>query len=403
MLRRKAIPTNDGLPIVKGKKVKRRQKYNPYHEGTSSSLFPYIWKIAVIAFLLYVTLKNNEKGSEETSTNVVTKTETVSASNNAPPARQAGNGFPAKCNEQQKAKLLKQLPLDRTRYGASRPWRDASFTLATVRSGGPFNPQLVREFYASDDFSLNPNHVFFGVSIGWNQNDIPIDMLRVGSQNVRSFDTRAWNTAISLNAAKALPPINIASKGNVRQAKYLVVETSPTNEDIITKARNKLQISEDTMVVKKSNSLLDLKTTLDRNRPAVNGKIADDQPIHFLDIYRLDETDAMVLKNLSNDLEKVRFVHFQYNKGRYWNNNKLSDIIALFERQGHVCYFAGQKGPDYDLWRITGCFLDHFDQNHWAGISCVNVQKDDVKLLAERMEAKFLKTLEKDQSFPVLR
>eukprot|EP00531_Pseudo-nitzschia_arenysensis_P012811 CAMPEP_0116138994 /NCGR_PEP_ID=MMETSP0329-20121206/13068_1 /TAXON_ID=697910 /ORGANISM="Pseudo-nitzschia arenysensis, Strain B593" /LENGTH=387 /DNA_ID=CAMNT_0003633993 /DNA_START=111 /DNA_END=1271 /DNA_ORIENTATION=+ len=385
-LRRKATPRNDGLPVVNGKKVQRRPKYSQrgfsHHSSSSSmSVFSYLWRIALVVFILYVVVLKNDKGSEETSTNVVTTpakpvekplikeipAKTVPPpppppKKAAPPPPKPKEGFPPQCTAEQLKKQLAQLPLDSTGHGG-RSWRDASFTKATVRSGGVYNPQLVREFYFSDDFKLDAKHAFYGVSIGWNNNEIPVDLLAVGSRYPSHFDTKKWNQEISLDEKKALPPVAIKDGSFRRRAKFLMVGV---NEDLqIRGIKDTLKYSDEELAVTKANSIYALGDVINEYRPSIDGKTADDQPVHYLEIHSDDEQDASILTALGHNLDKIRFLHFEYNKSGSWNKNKLSKIINLLQDNGHVCYFAGQKGPDYDLWRITQCFLDHFDENHW--------------------------------------
>ena len=405
--RRAPTPRNDGLPVIHGKKVKRRQKF--YHQKSSSSFSTYFWRFAIVAIVLFVFVLKNDEGNEVPKKEVVSTPATAAKASETkaappetkaappPPPRQAPNpdGFPAKCNEDQLKKYLKQFPVDK--WG-DRPWRDASFTKATVRTDYAYNPKVAREFYASDDFKLHATHSFYAVSIGWNNNDVPIDMLAVGSRDTAKYDTKKWNDELSLPENSRLPSVAIDAAASKRPAKFLVVDL---NEDSgIQNIISTFKFSSDELFVEKSG-LLSFSKKVASQRPAVNGKVAIDQPIHYLDIYSPDGLDAGILNAMGESLSQVRFLHFHYNKGGSWESNRLSKVMKLLQDNGLVCYFAGSKERDHDLWRITDCFMEHFDDRHWAGIACVNVQLPDVKPMAERMEEIFLKTLEKNQVFKV--
>ncbi len=419
MHRGRRTPLNDGLPVVQGKKVKRRPRQSlrsfSHHSsvaGSSWSLSSYLWRFALFAVIIFTVILNYD--------DIVAQTKTLSSSfpKATPPAPKPAKtvpspppkarptplapkpqeGFPAKCTKEQLKKQLAQLPVDPDGLG-KRSWRDASFTLATKRSGGVYNPELVREFFASDEFTLDATHAFYGVSIGWqNKNVIPVDMLLLGSRDPSRYDRKKWSQEIGLGGEIPLTEVAIKDGASKRPAKYLMVGV-PEDLDVKT-FKDNLKYSDQEFAVKRADSIVALGDVINNNRPSVDGKVADDQPIHYLEINSPEEQDAYILAALGHNMDKVRFVHFQYNKGGSWFNGKLSSVISDLRASGHVCYFASQTGS-YDLWRITDCFLDHFDENHWAGISCINFNNQDVRVLAERMEKKFLETLEKDQSFLV--
>lgn len=409
--RRASTPRNDGLPVIHGKKVKRRQKFgsqNFVHRKSSSSFLTYFWRFAIVAIILFVFVLKNDEGNEVPKKEVASKPATAAKAPETkptPPETKAAppppkpqptgpDGFPAKCNDNQLSLYEKQFPVDELGH---RAWRDASFTKATVRTKYAYNPKIAREFYASDDFKLDATHSFYAVSIGWNNNDVPIDMLAIGSRDTTKYDTNKWNDEVSLPETLRLPSVAIDAAASKRPAKFLVVDLD--KDSGIRKIKSTFGLGEELYVV--TSDLKSLSKNVADQKPGVNGVVATDQPIHYLDIYSPEGLDAYMLKAMVESLSEVRFLHFQYNKGGSWEYYALSDVMHRFREYGLVCYFAGSKEVHYDLWRITDCFMDHFDQPHWAGIACVNVQLPDVRQLAERMEATFLKTLEKDQSFSV--
>ncbi len=388
------------------------------HQKSSSSFSTYFWRFAIVAIVLFVFVLKNDEGNEVPNKEVVSTPATAAKAPETkatppetkaapPPSKEAPppprpprpsstpDGFPAKCNEDQLKKYLKQFPVDKLGF---RTWRDASFTKATVRTSFAYNPKVAREFYASDEFKLDATHSFYAVSIGWKKNDFPIDILAVGSRDTTKYDPKKWNDELSSPENLRLPSVAIDAAASKRPAKFLFVDLD--KDSGIQNIIRTFKFSRDEMSVEKSD-LASLSEKVASQKPAVNGLVAIDQPIHFLDINNKEGIDADVLNAMGQTLSQVRFLHFQYNQGGSWQNHRLSKVMNLLQENGLVCYFAGSKEQDYDLWRITDCFMDHFDERHWAGIACVNVQLPDVKPIAERMETIFLKTLEKDQSFYV--
>lgn len=80
-----------------------------------------------------------------------------------------------------------------------------------------------------------------------------------------------------------------------------------------------------------------------------------------------------------------------------WQNQTLSHLIHVLDSEfGFTCYWPGMKNS---TWRITGCFLDHYDIHFWSNVACVNRNMVEAKPTAERMEALFHATLERGDDF----
>jgi hypothetical protein len=434
--RKTTAPTNDGLPIVHGKKVSRRKRFglnnarsspnNDGGSGASSFLKKCLWWVVIIsalslALIVHYLVRNNQPSTataavSTASVQTTTKAEAPISSpvqtkkDEAPipspvqtttkaeapiSSSKGGYGYPDKCTTEQLAHVEKQLPNDPL---GDRPWRDASFSKATVKSAYAQNPILMREFYASDNFKLGKNHQFFGVVLGWRNNDVPIDTLAIGSRDA-NIDTKKWVDKLKLDSKMALSPVAINSAAGIRPARVLVVDWNKPSIPF-EGLRDSLGYSDDKLqVVSIPNPTSDLLNVVRSKMPG--GVVATDQPIHFLNIHGAEGMDPSILKALTSILKQVRYVHFEYNKAETWQFTKLSAVINSLKNEGLVCYFAGSKEADYGFWRITDCFLKHYDNRHWAGISCVNVKHDDVKELADGIEKKFLETLKKDHTFPV--
>jgi FkbM family methyltransferase len=91
-------------------------------------------------------------------------------------------------------------------------------------------------------------------------------------------------------------------------------------------------------------------------------------------------------------LRRTRYVELEYNWKGAWAEHKLSEVTETMKERGFVCYWAGDAGH---LWRITDCWLPHYDLKFWSNVACVNVLLPDTVTpsMAERMEATFLDTM----------
>lgn len=80
-------------------------------------------------------------------------------------------------------------------------------------------------------------------------------------------------------------------------------------------------------------------------------------------------------------------------------NHTLPTLLSKFKDLGLVCYWSGGADTNYSLWRITDCYQQYYDYKHYAKIQCVSHKHPDVQILAQRMEAKFLETLQSDKTY----
>ena len=398
-----STPRNDGLPIVNGRKVRHRRGFGSQQAIRSRTnmevsriasflqgRFWFVFIVPVVLFLFHVGKDKTggedsgikkgvnvpQEASEESVTSTAKKAQDVSPS-------KGDSHYPNQCTPEQLARVEKQLPDDPLNF---RPWRDAAFSIATLRSNFAHNPILMREFYASDNFKLDKEHSFFGVVMGWQNNDVPIDTLAIGSRDTK-FNTQKWNEKLNLDPKAALPPVAINSDAGKRPARVLVVNWDQQKALSLQSLKNEHGYSDDELALE-SVQLDDrdkLLTTVQSKIPATNPK---SHPIHYLDISYSISEDVNILKALKALLHEVRFLHFEYNKEKEWKTTKLSTMMDFLKNEGLVCYFAGKKEIDYGLWRITDCFLQYWDHRHWAGIDCVNVAHEDVRELAIKMENK---------------
>lgn len=173
----------------------------------------------------------------------------------------------------------------------------------------------------------------------------------------------------------------------------------------LTEFKENFKLTNDELVIKgvgRAKIASQMDDLIRADLPRKDGIIVPGQPIHLLDIVGTVGRDVTILNSLNPDLlSSVRYLHLEYNKRGDWAFGTLSVVIQKLKDVGLVCYWPGKKESNFSLWRITDCFLPHYDYATWSYISCVSVVHDDVAVLADRMEKKFKETIRTDQVFNV--
>jgi hypothetical protein len=316
-----------------------------------------------------------------------------------------------------------------------RPW--ARYCSFRAKTSGCQNPILARAFYASKSFKVSGDRdqPFIGVVLGWDGNDVPIDMLHVGSTLNPKYNLgKKWNELLGVKDDSCRTPITstsnaaaaAAAAANAAAAPYRNAHMYVVNWDnsVLSKpAMDLIQlknqppnyiINDNEMIVHKINTYdyIGKKDSLTKLFHDRNNKFFDwddststisditKQPIHYLDMQRGEGLDYTILTELIPTLlNQVRFLKFEYNKQGSWLHQSLKELIYKLKNDndsGLICYWSGSDtSTDNALWRITDCFLDHYEHQQYARIQCVSSKHDDVKELAIQMENKFLQTIQK--------
>jgi hypothetical protein len=90
------------------------------------------------------------------------------------------------------------------------------------------------------------------------------------------------------------------------------------------------------------------------------------------------------LGGADHTLPRVKYLEFEYHKVGVWPQYNLSEAVnSLHDIYGFVCYYAAQA----QLWRLTRCFQDYFNEHRWSNVACVNPRLNPT--LAVRMEQLF--------------
>ena len=99
--------------------------------------------------------------------------------------------------------------------------------------------------------------------------------------------------------------------------------------------------------------------------------------------------DFEVLKGGTKTLRRTAYLEFEYNwRGKWAEDDKaLQTAIDMLDKMDFTCYWPGKR----QLWRITGCWLPHYQGLFWSNVVCVN--RILAPTLAERMEKVFLETI----------
>jgi hypothetical protein len=334
-----------------------------------------------------------------------------------------GLDFPPACTLDQLDAVRKQLPAASCYEPAYL--QACSFTVATKNCQ---NPKLVREFYyeyANDDNTETAATIattaqvggggtggfpFLGILVGWQQDDAPVDVLHMGSSGDPRYDRDRWNAKAGFdgscrNASGTATATSTDRAGGSprrhRGAQTLIVEWNSGSYKELSRLRGEFGYGDEEMLLDSTNPGDAPKETLTK---LIATKFpGEDRPIHYLELGGRGELDhAILTEQLSSEvLKNVRYLAFEYSWKGTWApaDVKMSDLIERLKAQaGLVCYWSGDDSHG-GLWRITDCWLKHYDTKQWAHIACVNARHGDVAQLKNRMETTFLETLGKEQKF----
>ena len=95
--------------------------------------------------------------------------------------------------------------------------------------------------------------------------------------------------------------------------------------------------------------------------------VSPDVPINILSI-DVEGFDSDVILGGNRTLRRVEYMEFEYNWMGSWKNMPLSTLITHLDEMGFTCYWPGY---DRTIWRITGCFLKHYDLHSWSNVVSV--------------------------------
>jgi FkbM family methyltransferase len=117
-----------------------------------------------------------------------------------------------------------------------------------------------------------------------------------------------------------------------------------------------------------------------------------DDPDTTIDFLSIDAEgyDWEIIMGGVASLRRVKYLEFEYNSVPNWFRHNLSDAIATLTEHRFVCYWAGAYGH---IWRISDCWMDHYNVHSFSNVACVNLNFAENAPLLHRMEELFRATL----------
>ncbi|CAB9516128.1 expressed unknown protein [Seminavis robusta] len=333
---------------------------------------------------------------------------------------------PPQCTSDQMEKLAYQLPADDCKANKDAPWNSkCSFSVATRCPDTSWLDHHFTIRQASDG-----EEPFLSFFVGCNKAIDAVHALRMGSRNAK-FDVGLWKTKLSegkendfagSSCAQFDKNYEFGTEQPIRQAQVYCFE--PVSSTFAELHRTKIELGwknelvldesafshqSGTMWVPKQVQLGKENAGLEnlacgKEKDAANckqvpihtlndyvGSMNGKPQIHYLSI-DVEGYDFEVLKGAANILQdQVHYLEFEYNWKGPWKSQNLADAINMLHDNGFVCYWPGPR--DGHIWRITGCWQDHYALRFWSNVACVNGQIPEARPLALDMEEKFLQTI----------
>lgn len=349
--------------------------------------------------------------------------------------REIKNDYAPQCTQAQRKRILEQLPafacLARSVMRVHRKCRIVRATRC------PQSNIWLEHVYQHD--WRNTMAPFVGINVGCNKAFDAINLLRMGTRDP-SFLPQTWKSALGntssemrnqgehpapipksspnrpgvVHCVEPLPVTMVRLQEAAQKSGYadkgLVlhhVAMSDRQGSVHFPVRQKLTSSEGTPSVAavetgKEDARLDSCSSLESEEEL--NKFCTPVPMstldqHFGDLLK-ERSTIQVLKVDAEGwdypvlfgggmemLKKVEYLEFENHRVGAWQNHSLQDAVEKLDRLGFTCYWAG-KGR---LWRISGCWMDHFGVKSWSNVACAH--RVLAPTLAARMEHVFALTL----------
>jgi len=361
----------------------------------------------------------------------------------APPAPPA-----AQCTPEQLSTIKQQLPPDDCIKYRRQPWKQqCSLTYATRCP----DPVWLEDYYTAlhnnngkNDHDPPSPSSFLAIFVGCNKGFDAINALRMGSGNP-AFDKATWGDAMSDSYSRGQVTgkklelnrdvCNQATKpqfalpqnsSTVRKSHVHCIEPLPVTLRQLQRAAWKSHYDEmgfkvsfaamgrtdgwvpfargrsvgqenrgiDTVNCNKRGSCMNV--TMHSLDTYVSRFVPKGMPINYLSVdVEGNDYDVLLGGERTSVLKRVHYLEFEYNWMGSWKDQSLHQAIDYLDAQfGFTCYWAGFNRT---LWRITSCWLDHYDHHFWSNVACVNRNAHEVRSMAESMERIFLETLERKE------
>jgi hypothetical protein len=377
---------------------------------------------------------------------VVAQVASISAAAAAAASAETGSKFPPECTSEQMDLLKKQLPPGGCVANANQAYKrmDCSFSAATNCG---FDPIWLYEFHAQNDvIEHDPSaEQFQGIWVGCNNAYDVIEMLQIVSRHQDRYDWEAWKTEfietddnkkkVEEKRPSDCPNRTVITtnpnhdKLSPQKVQAYCIEGSPTTYGQLEKVKRSFGYADDELDLsnvvialgpgmtpvytggpiseyttgtahwhqkchKFPDECISVKTDKIDNWIKTKPDLADPKgPIHYMSV-TVEGNEYEVLQGSARNLARVQYLDLNYNWFGDWGKNQrsLKDLMFRLKKKGFVCYWPGDQG---NMWRITGCYQDHYELRFFANIACVNTNITAALPLAEKMERMFLDTLNK--------
>jgi FkbM family methyltransferase len=352
--------------------------------------------------------------------------------------------FPATCTQHQLETIGYQLPAGECQKTFKNPWANkCSFSYATRCPGSYWLNDYYTALHAQQHKSKQFSSPRTALSVGCNKGMDAVNTLRMLAGDP-TIDKDTWrgtffggnsnsSTKQQFEAGRCQQEFDdqfsvpVTTTTPMKAAVYCI-EAMPVTAAKLTETAKQLQWHDRFHVIHAAVGAVDKESVLfpDLDKVGEEGKGLSDcegkgakkcKPVQQFTLDSLVDTFVVEINTHDNDnhviemisvdvegfdwpvllegavaLKRTRYVELEYNWKGAWVQHKLSEMIETMKERGFACYWAGDAGH---LWRITDCWLPHYDLKFWSNVACVNVLLPDTVTpsLAERMEATFLDTV----------
>ena len=306
------------------------------------------------------------------------------------------------CTEEQRGKITEQIVIgNRLNFDV-----------------GCFDSDWLDAFFAEEaDIGT---HEFVGISVGCNKGTDAVLAARMG-MNDPAYDASVWLETIgTLSTACRSREQQKEIHFPKRSGEMHCIEPMPNNVHVlknasITMGLNKKEFVVTHAAVSSRNGIVKFPdgeagqeaysiTHCDQS-PSIRNPFCVDVNMYSLDSYvekfvksrgpinmlsiDAEGWDFDVLFGGSTMLDRTLYLEYETHTDGNWAKYKLMDAVRLLDGKGFSCYWMYET----DLWRITECYLDVYENLHiWSNVGCVH---RSYTTLYRRMEARFNSTLGK--------
>ena len=295
----------------------------------------------------------------------------------------------SECTSAQLESIKKSLP--DTNCRDSPYTQSCSFTVATVKSGCQETSGYYRQPIAGMTLSTPFSAVLIGTA---DKDDTPMDLLGIGSHNPDKYRLSSWSDAVGgIDCPK---PGALMYSPTIQTARLYVVEEDESriihsklwkSQSGLTDADLKGESTRITINPEKDNEMT-LADWVKHRIPTGD--------IHYLRINVVGARDYEILSSGGTAaLDRVWYLEFFLDWKDGWSTGDLKGLLSD-PLSSFACYWHGAQG---NLWRITGCWQNHYDFKSWAKVVCVNSKIEAAKPIYDKMEEAFAMTLTKDKVY----